>query len=47
MESTRWLEDVIRHKGINTRIEYWGYDVNHDWPWWHKMVPTYLPWLLG
>ena len=34
-------------KGIHTRFEYWGLDVNHDWPWWHKMVQTYLPWLLG
>ena len=46
VESTRWLEDVIRHKGINTRIEYWGYDVNHDWPWWFRMVEHYVPQLL-
>ena len=47
LESTRWLDTVCRSKGIPTRFEYWGYDVNHDWPWWFKMVPTYLPWLLG
>ena len=47
LESTRWLDTVCCQKGIHTRFEYWGYDVNHDWPWWFKMVDTYLPWFLG
>jgi len=47
LESTRWLDAVCRQKGIHTRFEYWGLDVNHDWPWWFKMVETYLPWFLG
>ena len=47
LESTRRLDEVCCRKGIHTRFEYWGKDVNHDWPWWHKMVQTYLPWLLG
>ena len=47
LESTRRLDEVCCRKGIHTRFEYWGLDVNHDWPWWHKMVKTYLPWLLG
>ena len=47
LPSTRQLDTICRQKGIPTRFEYWGFDVNHDWPWWHKMVPTSLPWLLG
>ena len=39
----RWLEDVLRHKGINAQVDYWGYDVDHDWPWWYKMVAHYAP----
>ena len=46
LPSTRQLDTICCQKGIPTRFEYWGFDVNHDWPWWHKMVPTYLPWLL-
>ena len=46
LESTRWLDTVCCQKGIHTRFEYWGYDVDHDWPWWYKMVQTYLPWFL-
>ena len=45
--STRWLDTVMAQKGIRSRFEYWGYDVSHDWPWWFKMVDTYLPWMLG
>ena len=41
--STRWLEDVLRSKGIHAQVDYWGYDVDHDWPWWYKMVAHYAP----
>ena len=43
VHSTRLLEDVLRRKGINAQVDYWGYDVNHDWPWWYKMVAHYAP----
>ncbi len=43
LASTRWLDSVLRAKGINAQIEYWGYDVDHDWPWWYKMVEHYCP----
>ena len=46
LASTRWLESVCRNKGIPARIEYWGLDVDHDWPWWFKMVEHYVPQLL-
>lgn len=47
LESTRWLDTVCCRQGIPARFEYWGYDVDHDWPWWYKMVDTYVPWLLS
>ena len=43
LASTRWLEHVMREKGINAQVDYWGYDVSHDWPWWYKMVAHYVP----
>ena len=43
IESTRRLENVMRSKGIHGQVEYWGYDVDHDWPWWYKMVEHYVP----
>ena len=44
--STAHLKQVCENKGIHARIEFWGYDVNHDWPWWYKMVEHYVPQLL-
>ena len=44
--STAWLDQVLRSKGIRARVEYWGWDVAHDWPWWYKMVEHYVPQLL-
>lgn len=46
LESTRRLDGVLCSKGIHARMEYWGYDVDHDWPWWFKMVEHYVPQLL-
>ena len=46
LASTGRLDDVLRGKGINARVEYWGEDVSHDWPWWFKMVEHYVPQLL-
>ena len=36
------LKDVLISKNIPAWIDFWGYDVNHDWPWWRKMLPYYL-----
>ncbi len=43
LESTRRLHAVVQKKGIHARVEYWGHDVAHDWPWWYKMVELYAP----
>ena len=43
LESTRRLDEVLCRKGIYARMEYWGYDVDHDWHWWFKMVEHYVP----
>jgi esterase/lipase superfamily enzyme len=33
---------ILASKGIPHEIDLWGADVNHDWPWWRKMLPHYL-----
>lgn len=33
---------VLSAKRIPHVIDLWGHDVNHDWPWWRKMLPHYL-----
>jgi len=36
------LKKILEDKNIPAWIDIWGYDVNHDWPWWRKMVPYFL-----
>ena len=45
--STDWLNSVLSSKGIHAQMDYWGYDVDQDWPWWFKMVEHYVPQLLN
>jgi len=47
IRSLRFLESVFRDKGINAWCDYWGWDVNHDWPWWFKQMRYFLPIILG
>jgi esterase/lipase superfamily enzyme len=41
-ERSRNLAEILKRKGIPHTLDLWGYDVNHDWPWWRKMLPHYL-----
>ena len=45
-ESAIALKNVFEQKGIGIWVDIWGNDVNHDWPWWHKMVEYFVPKLL-
>jgi esterase/lipase superfamily enzyme len=41
-ERSRALADILSRKGIPHTLDLWGTDVNHDWPWWRKMLPYTL-----
>ena len=41
-ERSRQLSQLLGSKGIPNTLDLWGHDVNHDWPWWRKMLPYYL-----
>jgi esterase/lipase superfamily enzyme len=38
-DASRRLSATLHQKGIPHELELWGHDVNHDWPWWRKMLP--------
>lgn len=40
--ASRQLSDILHRKGIPHLLDVWGQDVNHDWPWWRKMLPHHL-----
>ena len=41
------LSDILHSKGIPHTLDLWGADVNHDWPWWRKMLPHVLGKIVG
>lgn len=36
------LKHILDDKNIPHWIDFWGNDVNHDWPWWRVMMPYFL-----
>jgi esterase/lipase superfamily enzyme len=40
--ASQQLSTVLDEKGIPHVLDFWGPDVNHDWPWWRRMLPYYL-----
>jgi esterase/lipase superfamily enzyme len=36
------MAQIFRNKGIHCRLDVWGGDTGHDWPWWQRMLQTYL-----
>ncbi len=40
------LRTIFQNKGIHGWIDLWGYDVDHDWPWWKKQYRYFLPYIL-
>lgn len=41
------MRDIMEAKGIPGWVDFWGYDVNHDWPWWRKQLPYFIGNVLG
>jgi esterase/lipase superfamily enzyme len=38
----RAIQGILDSKDVPSWIDFWGHDVNHDWPWWRKQMPYYL-----
>ena len=41
-ERSRQLSEILTARGIPHTLDMWGYDVDHDWPWWRKMLDHYI-----
>lgn len=40
------LETEFKKLDVPAWIDFWGFDVCHDWPWWQKQFPYYVGKLL-
>ncbi len=47
VEDARALDNHFRRLGVPAWVDYWGYDVNHDWPWWFRQMNYFLHCLFG
>ncbi|MFH1980968.1 MAG: alpha/beta hydrolase-fold protein [Pseudomonadota bacterium] len=47
VEDTRALEGIFQVKDIPAWVDFWGHDVNHDWPWWYRQMNYFLGHLYG
>ena len=36
------MAEVLKAKCIPVRLDVWGDNARHDWPWWQKMAQVYL-----
>lgn len=48
LPSNRRMAEALASRGVPGWVDFWGYDVDHDWPWWHRMAQYHLsllfPW---
>jgi esterase/lipase superfamily enzyme len=47
VRTLRNLERIFREKGIEAWCDFWGPDVNHDWPWWFRQMRYFLPFMIN
>lgn len=42
IRDTRAMDAIFREKGIPAWVDYWGYEVDHDWPWWRVQIVHFV-----
>ena len=47
LEDTRSMAHIFREKHIPAWVDFWGTDVDHDWPWWYQQMRYFLGSLYG
>lgn len=45
--STREMDRILKDKGVPAWFDYWGYDVDHDWPSWRNQLAYFMQKLKG
>ena len=47
LSSTRRMDNLLKEKQVPAWVDYWGYDVAHDWDWWRKQAAYFFEKLLA
>ena len=40
------MQDILAQKKIDAWIDFWGYDVSHDWYWWKRQIDYFLQFMV-
>ena len=43
VRTQRIVQAALERIDAGAWCDYWGFDVNHDWPWWKKQMRYFLP----
>jgi esterase/lipase superfamily enzyme len=41
-EENERLAHLLREKHVPCRLDVWGHGAGHDWPWWQRMLQSYV-----
>lgn len=47
IQSLHRLDEILKDKNIPAWVDFWGYDVSHDWEWWKKQLPYFLNFMVN
>ena len=47
VDDLRYIDGQLNRLGVEHWCDFWGTDVNHDWPWWRKQMPYFMNEVLG
>lgn len=42
LASTREMDRILTEKGVPHWFDYWGHDIDHDWPFWRQQIPYFM-----
>lgn len=42
LRDTRAMRAILAQKDVPAWVDFWGTDVNHDWPWWYRQMGYFL-----
>lgn len=44
--SLHTMEEIFANRHIDAWIDFWGYDVSHDWYWWKRQLDYFLQFMV-
>lgn len=42
IDDLHYIDGQLNRLGVKHWCDFWGTDVNHDWPWWRKQMPYFM-----